>query len=498
MARVALLLRRDLTLGTLFDRLEAVHGDRQLVTEADAGLDLTYEQAARRVRRWAGGIAAQTEPGDVVVIACPNGYEQLLLCCAASRAGTIPAPVNDKMRKDEIAHVVTDSGATLVLRSAVAVDAAKPLTAAVPATPTDVAALFYTSGTTGKPKGAALMHRALVGQAATAALWPARLHRDEAVIALPVAHIMGFATLVGLAAAGIPTYLIPRFNPVRVLDAVEARRATMFVGVPAMYRMLEEAGAADRDLTSVRVWASGADAMPPDLAERFKRMGATVTLPVVGALGQATFAEGYGMVEVGGGVAAKVSPPFLGTRRGPLGEALGFALPGYEMRVVGDDGAEVRGGQVGELQVKGPGVLKAYWGDDEATAAVLTPDGWLRTGDLARKGPFGLMVFEGRSKHVIKRGGYSVYALEVEQVLEQHPAVLEASVVGLPDDRMGEVPVAAVRLAPGATLKQARLTAYAKQHLAEYKVPARFVAVDELPRTGTTKVQKSELLALFG
>ena len=120
-------------------------------------------------------------------------------------------------------------------------------------------------------------------------------------------------------------------------------------------------------------------------------------------------------------------------------------------------GAELKGGQVGELQVKGPGVLKAYWGDDAATHAVLTEDGWLRTGDLARRGPLGLLVFEGRQKHVIKHGGYSVYALEVEQVLEQHPDVLEASVVGLPDDRLGEIPAAAVRLAEGATLEPADL-----------------------------------------
>ena len=139
--------------------------------------------------------------------------------------------------------------------------------------------------------------------------------------------------------------------------------------------------------------------------------------------------------------------------------------------MVDDDGDELPGGQVGELQVKGPGVLKAYWGDEDATAAVLTDDGWLRTGDLARKGPLGLLVFEGRSKHVIKHGGYSVYALEVEQALEQHPDVLEASVVGLPDERLGEVPVAAVRLAEGATLEQAKLAAWAKERLAEYKVP---------------------------
>ena len=495
--RATLLLKRDLTLGTLLDRLEKVHGDRQLVTEAEGGLALTYEQAARRVRRWAGGIAAQVQPGDVVVVATSNGYEQLLLCCAAARAGAIPAPVNAQMGKEEVAHVVADSDAALVLRTAAAVDDAPPLAGAHPADPDDVAALFYTSGTTGKPKGAALTHRALVGQVARAALWPTRLHRDEAVVALPVAHIMGFAVLIGLGVAGIPAYLLPKFNPVKVLDAIETRRATMFVGVPAMYRMLDEAGATERDLTSVRVWASGADAMPAELAERFKKMGATITVPLLGAVGQAAFAEGYGMVEVGGGVAAKLSPPFLGAGSGPLGEALGFALPGYEMRVVDDSGVELPGGQVGELQVKGPGVLKGYWGDDDATAAVLTDDGWLRTGDLARKGPLGLLVFEGRSKHVIKHGGYSVYALEVEQALEQHPDVLEASVVGLPDERLGEVPAAVVRLTEGTTLESAGLEAFAEQGLAGYKVPKRWLAVDDLPRTGTNKVQKSELLALF-
>ncbi len=491
------MLRRDHTLGNLMDRLERAHGDRQLVVEADDGLTLTYVQAAKRVRRWAGGIAAQTKPGDVVVIATPNGYEQLLLCFAAARAGALPAPVNDQMRREEVDHVVRDSGATLVIRSAAAVDSGEPLAEPHAAAQDDVAALFYTSGTTGSPKGAALTHRALVGQVSSAALWPTRLHRDLAVIALPVAHIMGFATLTSLAFAGIPTFLLPRFNPVRVLDAIEQRRATMFVGVPAMYRMLDEAHAAERDLTSVRVWASGADAMPPELAERFKKMGATITVPLLGALGQATFAEGYGMVEVGGGVAAKLSPPFLGASSGPLGEALGFALPGYEMRVVDEDGVELPGGQVGELQVKGPGVLRAYWGDEEATAAVLTEDGWLRTGDLARKGPLGLLVFEGRSKHVIKHGGYSVYALEVEQALEQHPDVLEAAVVGLPDERLGEVPAAAVRLGPDASLEALGLAAWAAERLADYKVPKRFVAVDELPRTGTAKVQKAALIDLF-
>jgi len=495
--RAALLVRRDATLGTWMDRLERVHGARRLVEEPD-GLRLTHRQAAKRVRRWAGGIAARTRPGDVVVVNARNGYEQLLLCLAAARAGCLPAPVIDQMRREEIAHVVADSGATLVLRRAAEVDGEPPLAKAHPSSPDDVAALFYTSGTTGSPKGVELTHRALVGQVLAAVAWPAALRRDEAVISLPVAHIMGFVVLLGLGAAGIPTYLLPHFNPVAVLDAIESRRATMFIGVPAMYRMLDEAGAEDRDLTSVRLWGSGADAMPPDLAQRFKEMGASISLPLLGGFGQAAFAEAYGMVEVGGGVAAKLSPPFLSTRSGPFGEALGFALPGYDLRVVDEDGQPLPAGTVGELQVRGPGVLKGYRGDEAATAAVLTPDGWLRTGDLARQGPLGMLVFEGRAKHVIKHGGYSVYALEVEHCLEQHPDVVEASVIGLPDVRLGEIPVAAVRLRRGATADGAAIIEFVDRHLADYKVPRRVVVVDELPRTGTKKVQKAELLELFG
>jgi len=144
----------------------------------------------------------------------------------------------------------------------------------------------------------------------------------------------------------------------------------------------------------------------------------------------------------------------------------------------------------------GRGVLKGYHGSPEASAGALTDDGWLRTGDLARRGPLGIVNFEGRKKDVIKRGGYSVYALEVERALEEHPAVLEAAVVPWPDDRDGEVPVAAVRLAASETLASADLPAWAAERLSTYKIPVRFVAVDTLPRTGTNKVQRREVLAM--
>lgn len=493
--RVQLLVSRDATLGTIMDSLASIHGNRRLVEEADGGLRITFRQAAKRVNRWAGGISARTDLGDRVAIATPNGYEMFLLCLAASKAGTIPVPLNPQMRPEEIAHVVDDCGATLIVRGAREVDGARPLAEAVAANPGDVAALFYTSGTTGKPKGAELTHRALVGQVVAGVAWPSRLRRDEAVFALPIAHIMGFVVLMTLACTGIPVYLQPRFRPDDVLDAMERRRATVFVGVPAMYRLMIEAGAEERDLSSVRLWGAGADVMPPDLARTFKRLGATVTLPVVGPVGEAMFAEGYGLVETAGGVAAKLSPPFMHLG---LGESIGLGLPGYRLRVVGEAGDDIPVGEVGELWVKGPGVIKGYWGSPEASADVVTGEGWLRTGDLVRKGPFGIVGFVGRQKEVIKHGGYSVYAPEVQLTMEQHPSVLEAAVVGLPDEHVGEVPAAVVRLAEGVRLEALDLGAWAAEHLADYKVPKRFVAVDEMPRTGTDKVPKGRLIALFG
>jgi long-chain acyl-CoA synthetase len=495
--RLGLALKSDFTLGNVLERVAAHNGDRRLVEEADGGLTLTYAQAAKRVRRWAGGIAKRVEPGERVVVATPNGYEMLLLCLAASRAGAIPVPVNPALTKSEFDHVVANSDAKLVLRSAAEVDGSEPLAEAVPAEPRDVAALFYTSGTTGKPKGVELSHTSLVGSFARAgAVPPILTGQFEAVVGLPVAHIMGFAALLGLACAGVPVYLLPKFNPVKVLDAIEERRAGIFIGVPAMYRMLLEAGAEDRDLTSIRAWGAGADAMPSELAAKFKKMGATVTLPLFGAIGEAVFFEGYGMVELGGGAAAKISPPFLDVGLGS--DAFGFPLPGYQFKVIDpDSGEELGGGKSGELLIKGPGVTSGYYGDAAATAATLADDGWLRTGDLARMGPFGTVLFEGRAKDVIKVGGYSVYALEVEQAIEEHPDVLEAAVVPLPDDRKGEVPGAVVRLKDGATLDEAAMEAHCDERLAAYKIPQRWLATDDLPRTGTDKVKRRDLVSRF-
>jgi acyl-coenzyme A synthetase/AMP-(fatty) acid ligase len=482
-------------------QLAELHGDAVFATEeAPDGTQSvwTFTDAAMQVERWSVAVAARSEPGVPVVVATPNGIAQLLVCLAVARAGGLPAPVNPQMTDSEVDHVIADSGATLVVRDPAELSRGKgsrgaPTVAATP-DPDDVGALFYTSGTTGAPKGAALTHRALVGQVAPAAAWPLGLRDDEIVMALPVAHIMGFIAVLGPAMAGIPIYFLDRFSPTRILDVIERRACSAFVGVPAMYRALLEAGAAERDLRSVRVWISGADVMPAELARAFKSFGAIARLPGIGPIGEATFIEGYGMVEVGGNVATKVSPPLLPLG---LGDSLGVSMPGWSLSVADEDGRPVPPGRVGELRLKGPGVLRGYWGDDDATRAVLTEDGWLRTGDLVRAGPFGTVLFHGRAKAVIKSGGYSVYPLEVEADLEEHPDVLEAAVVGLPDPTLGEVPVAAVRLRPGARTDGEELVRWAGVRMAQYKAPRRVVIVDELPRTGTRKVQRDRLLPLF-
>ena len=503
---LALARRDDLTIGTLMEDLAAVYGDHRVIEEAGGGLRLTYRQAAERVVRQSAAIKGRIAPGDRVVVAVPNGYTLFLLCLAVARAGGVAVPVNPKMSEAEIDHVVSDSRAALVLHD----DPADHDTAGsgiaggtdpVAAGPGDLAMLFYTSGTTGKPKGAELTHRALTRMVPglVRAGLVRQLRRDETVTGMPVAHIAGFTVLITMSACGVPVFLLTHFRPNEALDAIESRRATAFIGVPAMYRMMAEAGAADRDLKSVRLWSSGADAMPTDLAQTFQRFGGMATLPVVGrTVGLAAFVDGYGMVELGGGVASRVFPPGL-----PLPiPALVRPMSGNKLRVVDDQGNPVRRGHVGELVVKGHGVMRGYHGQEEATNEAMTADGWLRTGDLAKAHVGGFFEFAGRKKDVIKHGGYSVFAVEVEHTLAEHPAVLEAAVIGIPDERKGELPVAVVRLQEGTPPDQApdeaELMAWAKERMADYKVPLQIRFVDELPRTGTDKVQKARLKELFG
>jgi len=497
-ARAHLSVVRDdrLTLGELLDHLARFRPHRRLVTElGDSEFSLTYAQAAERCARWSGALRRIIVPGDRVVLALANSYAVFLASLAVSRAGGIAVPVNSRMRPAEIDHVIGDSRAKLVVWDEAELAGGGDDSPAVPGHPDDVAAIFYSSGTTGRPLGAQLTHRSLTGLVRLLALCPTREQSGEAVSGLPVAHIAGFSMLVLTAGLGVPVCLLRNFNPAHALDAIEQRRATMFIGVPAMYRMMLEAGAEQRDLRSVRLWASGADVMPAELARRFQALGAALRLPLVNrTVGVAAFIDGYGMVESAGAVAYKFAPPGPASMRlGPLA----IVRPGHRLRVCDDDGREMHQGQVGELAIKGHAVMRGYHGHPDATRGTMTDDGWLRTGDLARRSRFGLVEFVGRRKDVINNGGYSVYAAEVERVLEEHPKVLEAAVIGLPHEQKGEVPVAAVRLRANTSLSEKHLRGWLETRMSEYKVPQAFRFVDSFPRNGTGKVRKSELAALF-
>jgi acyl-CoA synthetase (AMP-forming)/AMP-acid ligase II len=536
--RLRLAQDSNLTLSSLPSRLASAHGNRLLAVE---GLSAQWSanEVDRLTARWGSALSKVLVPGERVVVALPNGYEFFMACLAVCRAGGVAVPVNDRTTADELAHIVSTSGASVLVRTVEDVASPLRLEASLkaknapksrgtmkgrsetkpessdgepkaqpkdqtladgalhwPTSPSDVAAIFFTSGTTGKPKGAELSHRGLLAGTQSLAAVPMNLRNDEAIVALPVAHIMGFAAYLGAALMGLQLYVHERFSAEEVLDSIETRRASGFIGVPAMYRMLEEAGAASRDLSSVRLWMSGADAMPPELVRNFQSYGATVKIPFLGnSVGEAAFIEGYGMVELSGGAAVKVTPPFAGSL---LSKPIGIPLPSNQLRVVDDNNNQVRIGQVGELLVKSPGVLQRYRNDEAATDATMTPDGWLRTGDLAKRQPFGAVEFVGRAKDVIKVGGYSVFAAEVQAVLETFDGVAEATVVGLPDTRMGEsVAVALRQLSDAPPIDLEAVKALALEKLAKYKVPRHWLIVDELPRTGSSKVQRQAVRDLF-
>jgi long-chain acyl-CoA synthetase len=493
--RLALARADDLTLGAFLERLARVRPDRLLASEPDRW-SISVGQAAIEVAAAARTLSGRMEPGEQVLVALPNGYRLFLAVLAVNRAGGVAVPVNPKMAADEIDFLASDAGASQRIddwSSLTSPGSAPHDPTPLPSVdPRGTAVIFYTSGTTGRPKGAELTHRALLNSAGGASMFvPGGLVHRGCVTSLPVAHIAGFSLLVRLAALGVPVHLVPKFRPTDVMDRIEATRAMMFVGVPAMFRMMEEAGAPERDLTSVKVWTSAADALPDGLAERFQTYGSTTTLPW-GTRVKATFIDGYGMVELGGGVATRVLAPFdlpgTGALR-PSGR--------NEVRILDGAGNEVPNGEVGELAVRGPGTMRGYHKQEEGADRTLDADGWLRTGDLARLTGRGSFALAGRMKDVIKHGGYSVFAREVERVLEEHPDVAEAAVLGRPDHRKGEVPVAAVRAVPGHTIDVDALVRHTASRLSDYKVPHQIVVVDDFPRTGTDKVAKRALLERF-
>jgi len=353
-------------------------------------------------------------------------------------------------------------------------------------------AIFYTSGTTGFPKGAVMTSRSLLtAQKIAACLIPVGPGL-RGVFCLPAAHVMGFGCYIIGACVGLGAYYMRHFEPRAVLEAMEREKAELFVGVPAMYAMMLAEGIDKYDLSSMKMLGSAADAMPEEYVNAFRAKG---TLFKLGPFKpKAFFTEVYGMVELAGVATMKMAIMGLKYPRG----CVGWAVPPVRVRIIDEDGKKLPAGEVGEVAVSGPGVTKGYWNNPEATSELIV-DGWLRTGDVGKKDKLGRLFFVDRVKDVIKCGGYSVFSVEVEKEVLGHPDLADAAVVGVPHPLKKQVPLAVVTLKPGAQTSEEEILAWCKENIAGYKSPraVRIIKPEEMPYGMTLKVRKLELRDRF-
>jgi acyl-CoA synthetase (AMP-forming)/AMP-acid ligase II len=497
------------------------------------GREWTTQDVARFVEQASAALELRcgVKEGQRVAVCAGNSVAQPLLCLAAMRLGAQAVPLNHQMKADELRYIIEDCGAqTLIADGRLWEEVARPalegeglggclervlvtgpapqvgeargvrvqalwgeLGGRLPALPArasgdEVCGIFYTSGTTGFPKGAMLTGESLLSGMAWALAIPGGGPRSL-LCALPMAHIMGFATFLGAILGGARLVYLDRFKAREVSDWLASGEVDAFLGVPSMYQMLEADGALGRDLRGVKVFASAADVMPGGLIARFKAAGSLLGLGP--ARVPAVFVEAYGSVELGGAAMLRVSPPWVSPDEGGF---VGWPLPGVKVEVRDEAGAALPEGQVGELWVQAGGVLRGYWGKEEATRETVQ-GGWLKTGDLASKERLGVVRFAGREKDVIKSGGYSVFPAELEAKLLEHPEVARAVVFGVEHPQKRFVPAAAVCLRPGARASEEELQGWIGARVARYKVPARVFVVEPeaLPQGATGKVLKRQL-----
>jgi len=480
-----------------------------------AGTTVTYRELDEQSGRLAAGLrSAGLAPGQVVALQLPNIPQFLVAYFGALKAGLVVLPLNPLLMAPELEYHLSDSAAALLVGfEGMHAEAAKacettgvplylvsmgpheppegtrPFAALLRAAPLDepggdvvargpddTAVLVYTSGTTGKPKGAELTHFQLYMNCTIAGgLFGAR--SDDVVLAvLPFFHVFGLSSVINVFVRfGGCLSIVPRFAPAAVLDAIEADRCTVIGGVPTMLHALAQQDVAGRDLSALRVAVSGGASLPEDIMRTFEDKYGIEVL------------EGYGMTET----ASSCSFNRPGDRKVL---SIGKPLWGVQMRVCDSDGRPLPAGRehVGEILIRGHNVMKSYLGRPEATAETLR-DGWLHSGDLGFVDEDGFYFIVDRAKDLVIRGGYNVYPREIEEVLYAHPAVLEAAVIGKPDERLGEEVVAVLSLRPGAAVTAEEITAYCRERLAAYKYPREVRFMDELPKGPSGKILKAAL-----
>jgi long-chain acyl-CoA synthetase len=489
------------TLARLLSDTVARHGDRPALRLDD--LTLTYDELDDAVGRCAGllrevGVA----PGDRVGIMLPNVPQFAITYYAVLRLGAVVVPMNILLKERETSFYLTDPGARVVLAwpevagpaqagadaagaQCLVVDdafaqrlaAAEPVREDVPREGDDTAVILYTSGTTGTPKGAELTHDNLYSNAETTATTLFEFDETDVVLgALPLFHVFGQTCAMNAAVyAGSLLTLLPRFDPAKGLEMVQRDRVTVFEGVPTMFNAFLHLPDRNRyDLSSLRVCCSGGAAIPVEVLKGFEQAFSCTVL------------EGYGLSETS--PVCSFNHPHGIRKAGTIGTP----VKDVEMKVADDDGVEVPDGEVGQIFVRGPNVMKGYWGRPEATAEAMK-DGWFGTGDMARRDEDGLYAIVDRKKDLIIRGGYNVYPREIEEVLYEHPGIREAAVIGMPHPSLGEEVAAVVVAKEGGTLDAEQVKAFVKDQVAGYKYPRVVWVVDELPKGPTGKILKREL-----
>jgi fatty-acyl-CoA synthase len=490
--------RFPVRLPDLLARRAELSGAQIAFEETATGRFVTYAEFDRRAGQAAGLLRARgVGEGDRVAILCRNrvAFFELLFGCA--RIGAILVPLNWRMPPAELAPLVADAGPRLLfagredeaLASALpggppivsldgeydaTIAAAEPVAAR--AWPADcIWYLLYTSGTTGGPKGVIYTYRMALANHVNIGSAIDLRSTDTTANFLPLFHTAGINlhTLPTLFQGG-RVVILPGFDAGAIVDLLAARRLDTFFAVPTVYQiLLDDPRFAAAPLDHVRHWGCGGAPLAEPLARRARQLGIRLC-------------AGMGMTETGP-TAFLASSADAWERPGSVGKPQ--LLVGA--RVVGPDGRELAEGEVGDLLFSGPAVTPGYWNDAEATRAAFTPDGWLRSGDLARRDADGFWYIEGRRKEMFISGGENVYPAEVEMVLADHPAVAEAAVVAAPDPRWGEVGRAFLQLAAGRPQPcPAELDAFCRTRLAAYKVPRSFQYVADFPRTAAGKVQK--------
>jgi long-chain acyl-CoA synthetase len=478
------------------------HGD-DLALRLDE-IELTYAGLQEMTARGAAMLRDRgMRPGDRVGVMLPNVPAFVVLYYSILRAGGIVVPMNVLLKRREVAYYLGDSGARLLfafddVREDAELGGADaeaevmvlergglpgwlephhPEPEVAETEPGDTAVILYTSGTTGQPKGAELTHSNLDGNAEVVQSTLTKIGPEDIVLgALPLFHSFGqTAAMNATLRSGGCLALLPRFDPERALEAMQSLGVTVFLGVPTMYAaMLNLPGRERFELSALRTCVSGGQSLPVELLRGFEEAFGCKIL------------EGYGLSETSP-VACQNRPD---RERKP--GSIGIPVEGTEMKVVDESGKEVADGEVGEILIRGPNIMKGYWQRPDATAEAIS-EGWLRSGDLGRRDSDGYFYVVDRKKEMIIRGGYNVYPREVEEVLYEHPAVEGAAVIGFPDPVHGEEIGAAVVLKGGVSASAEDLQEHVKEQLAAYKYPRRIWFIEELPKGPTGKVLKREL-----